>query len=157
MIALYPRAPLTKTDAIIARGSVTAASLISSDIWTAESAPSKVYTGVSNPTMKESPSDDHPPRLVNVPKTSEAEARGDSIQMGMMTAKKPTMWMIRIMPSTNSSRWARKELKLTQKAVVAMIKSVPCHRSEEYVVSLRVMRPWMTVPTMDVNNAKPIC
>jgi hypothetical protein len=89
IVIIHPRAPLKSADVIMARGRVTAASLISSDICTAESAPSKVYTGVSNPTMKDNPLDDHPPRFVIEPKTSDAEARGDRTQREMRTAKNP--------------------------------------------------------------------
>lgn len=141
MVMIHPRLPLKKADVMMARGRVTAASLISSDMCTAESAPSKVYTGVSNPTMNDSPLDDHPPKLVRVPKTSDAEPRGDNTHNVMSTAKKPRMWMIRTAPSTIGNLLARKELNMMQKATTAMTNKVPCHRSKIYEASLRVMRP----------------
>lgn len=49
--------------------------------------------------------------------------------MGMMTAKRPVIWMMRTMPSIKGSLVANDVLKMMEKAMTAIASSVPCHAS----------------------------
>ena len=86
---MNPRVPFRLAAQMIAFGRTIEASLISSDICTAESAPIKVYTGESRPTIKASPVVGQPPRFKNSVNTCEGELRGAKIQSGTRTAKNP--------------------------------------------------------------------
>lgn len=123
---IKPRVPFSEAAQMIALGRTIEASLTSSDMWTAESAPIKVYTGESSPTIKASPVVLHPPRFVNSVNTSEAELFGANTQSGMRTAKKPSRWNANTIFSTIGSLFARKVLKMMQNAVMAMTSKVPC-------------------------------
>ena len=79
--------------------------------------------------MKATPVVLQPPKFKNSVKTSFAGFRGARIQSGISTAKNPTMWMMRTIPSIIGSFLARKVLKMMQNAVMAITRSVPCHRS----------------------------
>ncbi len=91
MIIMKPIVPLMPAAHMIALGRTREASLISSDMCTAESAPMRVYTGESKPTINASPLLFQPPRLRNSVKTSWAGFRGAKIQSGIRTAKNPTI------------------------------------------------------------------
>lgn len=130
MTMIKPSEPLTLAAHTMALGSTMEASLISSDMCTAESAPIRVYTGDNRPTIKARPVLLHPPRFKKPVNTSEAELRGAKTQRGMRTAKKPRIWIISTIPSTMGSRFARKVLKMMQNAVMAITRRVPCHCSK---------------------------
>jgi hypothetical protein len=121
-----PREPFIPAAHIIAFGRVREASLISSDMWAAESAPIKVYTGERRPTMKANPVVGQPPRFKNCVNTSEGELRGAKTQRGIRTAKKPNRCITSTTFSTMGSFLARNVLNMMQNTVMAMIRRVPC-------------------------------
>lgn len=84
-----PKEPFMTAAHMMALGRTIDASLISSDICTAESAPIRVYIGDNRPTMNASPVVFQPPKLENVVNTSTGELRGARTQRGMRTAKNP--------------------------------------------------------------------
>lgn len=124
-----PRVPFMLAAHTIAFGRVRDASLTSSDICAAESAPIKVYTGERRPTIKANPVVGQPPRFKNPVNTSEGSLRGAKIHRGMRTAKKPSRCIIRTIPSTMGSLLARNVLNMMQNAVMAMTRRVPCQFS----------------------------
>jgi hypothetical protein len=84
---------------------------------------------VENPTKVEVPRLSQPPALLNWVKTDSAVARGAKTHRGIIMAKRPTMWRIRIRASTIGSLLARKVLKKIENVVIEMTRRVPCHRS----------------------------
>lgn len=111
MIIMSPRMELITAAQVMALGSVSEASLISSaaldqhmhsryhlrlstphsHICTPQSKPTMERTDVDKPTMKDVPVVLHPPSLVNDVKTSLASLRGARTQIGIMMAKRPTI------------------------------------------------------------------
>ena len=126
IIITNPREPFMLAAHIIAFGRVREASLISSDMCAAESAPIKVYTGERRPTIKATPVVGQPPRFRNCVNTSEGEPRGAKTHRGMRMAKKPNRCITSTIFSTMGSFLARYVLNMMQNAVMAMTKRVPC-------------------------------
>lgn len=98
--------------------------------------------GASKPTIAERPVLDQPPLLVNSSRATSAFARGAMTQSGIIIAKQPKMWRIKIIPSEkvqlnqkrkmlnlpiSGSRDARAVLKIMQKKMVAIASKVPCN------------------------------
>ncbi|KAE8159231.1 hypothetical protein BDV40DRAFT_273702 [Aspergillus tamarii] len=84
-----PAQSLMRTEVIIAFGRVSDASLISSDMYTAQSYPIRAVIVVENPTNVAVPVLFHPPPLLNSVKTCWALLRGARTQSGMIMAKSP--------------------------------------------------------------------
>ena len=147
------RVAFTPTDHMIALGSVSDASRISSAVgyvssqrlislekyreewekcwfhlhmWTEQSYPMSTLMGVVKPIIADSPVVGQPPLLVNSSKVVRASARGPIIQRGMMMAKKPAKWRIRTMPSMRGSCTANTVLKMIENEMAAIDRSVPC-------------------------------
>ena len=115
-------------------------------ICTPQSKPSMERMDVDKPTITDVPLEFHPPPLVNSVKTAVAVFRGARTHRGMTIAKRPTMCIIKINPSTIGNFLARNVLKRIAKEVMAITSIVPCQRSKTYVGSFRIMSPWMMVP-----------
>lgn len=81
--------------------------------------------GDVKPIIADTPVLDQPPLLLNSSKTCGC-ARGAITHKGMMMAKKPAKWRIRTVPSISGSRAANTVLKAIEKAMAAIVRSVPC-------------------------------
>lgn len=80
--------------------------------------------GDVKPIIADTPVVDQPPLLLNSSKICGC-ARGAITHKGMMMAKKPAKWRIRTVPSTSGSREANTVLKAIEKAMAAIVRSVP--------------------------------
>lgn len=77
--------------------------------------------------MADMPIEDQPPLLLKVKSASCPLARGERTHNGMIMANNPMTWMVKTMPSTAGSFFAKKVLKMMQKAAIAQASKVPCH------------------------------
>ena len=96
---------------------------------TPQSEPSMERSNVDNPTMTDVPVELHQPPLENSRKTEWAVFLGVSTHRGIIIAQRPTIWMIRISPSTIGNFLARKVSRRMAKTVIAMTNIVPYQRS----------------------------
>jgi hypothetical protein len=128
IINTRPNAPLMNVVQIMVLGICLDASLSSSDMWTAASAPNNGIITARMPIRAEVASLFQPPKLLNVVKTAAASPRGPRTQRVTITAKKPKTWIMRTIPSIKGSFFARKVLKKTENEATAQVRSVPCHR-----------------------------
>lgn len=83
---------------------------------------------VERPTKVAVPELPQPPPLLKWVKTSWTLFRGASTHSGMIIAKSPMTWMIKISPSTNGKFFARNVLNKMENAEMAITNMVPCHR-----------------------------
>ena len=146
---MKPSIALRITAQVMALGNVSDASLISSaigsyrlalhaetdtvphlHICTPQSKPNMDTMEVDRPTITDVPVLLHPPPLLNSVKTAAAVFLGASTHKGITIANRPTIWIIRISPSTIGSFLAKKVLKRIAKEVIAMTSMVPCQRSK---------------------------
>lgn len=79
--------------------------------------------------------------LVKVKRISRAFARGPRTHIGIITTKRPVMWIIRTMPSIKGSLVAKEVLKIIEKLITAIAKSVPCQALNSYFSSFRTIKP----------------
>jgi len=98
-------------------------------------------TEVDKPTMTDVPVELHPPPLVNSVKTDLALFLGARTQIGIIMAKRPTIWMIKTKPSIMGNFLAKKVLKKIEKETMAIRINVPCQRSKTYVGLFRTIKP----------------
>lgn len=174
---MKPIAVFSPTDHIIAFGNVADASLISSAVFgslgsdtrlharkelrlhmcTEQSYPSKALKGEASPIIADNPVVGQPPLFVKVKRTSYALPRGAKTHRGMIIAKRPVMWMMRTIPSINGNFVANDVLKIMEKLMAAMAKSVPCQDLYSYCSLFKMIRPWISVPTMNATLARKTC
>jgi hypothetical protein len=94
-----PRAPLSVTEVMSARGTTISASSISSLMWQAPSYPVNGIALVIRPTHHAIPLDDQPPRLSKSVKTNCAECCGARYTSGTRRAKKRPTCRIKMIVS----------------------------------------------------------
>lgn len=125
--ATYPSTILTTTPQKIDLGSVSEASLISSDICTAQSKPSMDPRGVNKPIIVARPTVGQLPPLKKSSKATRALFfEGAITSRGMMMAKRPKMWITRMIISIIGSCLAIAVLKMMANVTTAMTRRVPC-------------------------------
>lgn len=149
-ISVKTRVTFNITLPIMARGRIMEASLISSDMCTEQSYPTRTAIGASSPIMEPRPVLDQPPSLVKLRSASAALRRGAVAQSVMTIAKKPEICTTRAMPSVLSQRClhphlipnnlpmsgnfeANTVLNEIVKNTVAIASRVPCQRRYGYV------------------------
>ena len=98
-------------------------------MWAEQSSPRSELSAVESPIIADTPVVAQPPLLLKSMRT-DASARGAMTQSGMMMANRPQTWRMRTAPSMSGSLDARTVLKIMEKLMTAIVRSVPCHLSK---------------------------
>ena len=119
--------------------------------------PRKAKTLPMIPTQNDKPRLPQPPPFIKVVKTLEEEPWELIYTRGIMIAKNPSTWMIKIRPSSMGRRLLITVFMKTATKTTAQSNSVPCQRLGSYCGLLSTIIPCMRVPLRNPPEATKAC